>query len=90
MNPRTPPAFLLAAPELLHVATAIAVLDALEASFRIEHLDLDDLRPDPEPSVVHAAAVLRSTRLLRTRLRRYRCVVTKLLRSSSSSDDLPF
>ena len=47
MNPRTPPAFLLAAPELLHVATAIAVLDALEASFRIEHLDLDDLRPRP-------------------------------------------
>jgi len=90
MTHKTPPAFLLSAPELLHVATAIAALDALEASFRIEHLDIDDLRPDPEPSVVHAAALLRSARLLRTRLRRYRCVVTKLLRSSPPSDDLPF
>ena len=90
MNTKTPPAFLLSAPELLHVSTTIAALDALEASFRIEHLDIDDLRPDPEPSVVHAAAVLRSTRLLRARLRRYRRLVTKLLRSGPTSDDLPF
>ena len=90
MNPKSPPAILLAAPELLHVSTAIAALDALEASFRVEHLEIDDLRPDPEPSVVLAAAILRSTRLLRTRLRRYRRLVERLLRSGPQTDDLPF
>jgi hypothetical protein len=90
MNPRHPPAFLLSAPELLHISTAIAALDALEASFHIEHLDIDDSCPDAEPSVVHAAAVLRSTRLLRTRLRRYRRLVKCLLASGRPSDDLPF
>ena len=30
MNPANPPAILMGAPELLHVATALAALDALD------------------------------------------------------------
>ena len=63
---------------------------AAQSARTIEHLEIDDLRPDPEPSVVLTAAVLRSTRLLRTHLRRYRRLVERLLRSGPPPDDLPF
>ena len=89
MNPGRPPALLMAAPELLQIALALAALDALEVSIRMEHLELDDQHPEPEPSVIQAAAIVRTARLLRSHLRRYRRIVTQLC-SQNSVPDLPF
>ena len=44
MNPANPPANFMGAPELLHVATALAALNAPEVAFRLENLEIDDLQ----------------------------------------------
>ena len=62
----------MGAPKRLHIATALAALDALKVAFRLENLEIDDLCPDPEPSVAQAAAILRSTQRLRGQLHQYR------------------
>jgi len=80
MNPANPPAIFMGAPELLHVATALAALEALEIAFRLENIETDDFCNDPEPSVAQAAAILRSTQHLRGQLHQYRRLLKRLLR----------
>jgi hypothetical protein len=89
MNHKASPELLSAAPELLQIGVVLAALDALEASIHMEHLELDDQQPAPEPTVIQAAALVRTARLLRSQLRSYRRIVTRLC-SRHSITSLPF
>lgn len=83
---------LRAAPELVLVAVVQASLDALQASLRAQHGDIED---DPPPSrattVIRAADVLDHLHALRHALELYRTAVLRVLRPPRlSHDDIPF
>jgi len=90
MNPLSPSADLLAAPEFLHIHSTLAVLDALETCLRIEHTDIDDYDVPPDSLLAPALAVLRAITLLRRQLHGYQRATRRLFSSSPHAADDPF